>query len=214
MIYSILILVIDYTHLWFHNIWIYIISGICKDISIYSFYFTTLWVIDSWICWRSTSPGPRKEARLRRKEVDCPICVDSYTAGVASGRSTGLSMATGVAPLIAGWFMSWTVPSTHGWLGVALLVGGLVAINLIFPEILGISNHPLIDELIFFRGVFPQPPTSPISGTIYFSWVNDRGQIGAQLSGWWHALFKAMVTPKSTQYIPLSQYCNLAFGLS
>ena len=36
------------------------------------------------------------------------------------------------------------------------LVGGLVAIFLIFPWILGISNHPLIDEVIFFqRGFSP-----------------------------------------------------------
>ena len=33
-----------------------------------------------------------------------------------------------------------------------ILVGGLVAI-FYFPIQLGISNHPLIDELIFFRGV-------------------------------------------------------------
>ena len=42
-----------------------------------------------------------------------------------------------------------------------MLVGGLVAINFIFPEILGISYNFIIptDEVIFFRGV-AQPPTS------------------------------------------------------
>ena len=33
-----------------------------------------------------------------------------------------------------------------------ILVGGLVAINFIFPLILGISHHPLIDELHHFSG--------------------------------------------------------------
>ena len=37
---------------------------------------------------------------------------------------------------------------------VTLLVGGLVAINFIFPLILGCIHHPIIDEVIFFRGVF------------------------------------------------------------
>ena len=33
---------------------------------------------------------------------------------------------------------------------IYILVGGLVAINLIFPWILGCCHHPLIDEVIFF----------------------------------------------------------------
>ena len=33
------------------------------------------------------------------------------------------------------------------------LVGGLVAINFIFPYILGFDYHPIIDEVIFSRGV-------------------------------------------------------------
>ena len=43
-----------------------------------------------------------------------------------------------------------------------MLVGGLVAI-FIFPEILGISNHP--NWVIFFRGVASKPPTSHMNHT-------------------------------------------------
>ena len=42
---------------------------------------------------------------------------------------------------------------------ILYLVGGLVAMNFIFPEILGVAFIIPIDELIFFRGV-AQPPTS------------------------------------------------------
>ena len=41
---------------------------------------------------------------------------------------------------------------------MSLLVGGLVAINFIFPEILGCFHHPNWRTLIIFRGVAP-PPT-------------------------------------------------------
>ena len=41
------------------------------------------------------------------------------------------------------------------------LVGGLVAINFIFPEILGMSSSQL--TFIFFRGV-AQPPTRNVHG--------------------------------------------------
>ena len=49
--------------------------------------------------------------------------------------------------------------SSHGWSSFchSLLLGGLVAINFIFPYVKGIIIP--IDELIFFRGV-AQPPTS------------------------------------------------------
>ena len=49
---------------------------------------------------------------------------------------------------------------------VPQLVGGLVAINVIFPYIgnipliLGCDDHPNWRSPSFFRGVFPQPPTS------------------------------------------------------
>ena len=39
--------------------------------------------------------------------------------------------------------------------------------DFIFPEILGVCHHPLIDEIIFFRGVGIQPPTRYID----LSWV-------------------------------------------
>ena len=58
------------------------------------------------------------------------------------------------------WIIEWWCFSYDrgmGWVMIMVintwLVGGLVAIFGIFPLILGISNHPSIDELIFFRGV-------------------------------------------------------------
>ena len=42
--------------------------------------------------------------------------------------------------LIQGWF---TFPSVWGWLYISSLVGGLVAMNFIFPEILGMSSSQL-----------------------------------------------------------------------
>ena len=54
------------------------------------------------------------------------------------------------------------------------LVGGLVAMNFIFPEILGMSYHP--NWLIFFRGV-AQPPTRDMTWydflLVQFTWPAD-----------------------------------------
>ena len=60
------------------------------------------------------------------------------------------------------------------------LVGALVAMNFIFPEILGIIIIP-IDELIFFRGV--AQPTNQDEATSFLAEVRSR-RLGLFRSSW------------------------------
>ena len=48
----------------------------------------------------------------------------------------------------------------YSYIYIYILVGGLVAIWIIFPEILGIYNHPNWRSHIFQRGGYTGPPTS------------------------------------------------------
>ena len=73
-----------------------------------------------------------------------------------------------------GW---WGIPWFQGFVGGVShdlwLVGGLVDINFIFPEMLGFEHHPNWRTHIFFRGV-AQPPTRWGRGTIGTWCLNEN----------------------------------------
>ena len=107
------------------------------------------------ISMKSTSEGPRRGGERSR-------ALDFFRGFWGLGMG-GLGM---------GW--GWKVAGS--WWNL-MLVGGLVAINFIFPYI-GLLIIP-IDELIFFRGVGIQPPTS--DGTWWKLWNWSRVRLGGCL---------------------------------